>query len=63
VPLWQKNSSSTPYPGITLAQVPLKYVDPMIGTGPAKTLSAVRHSEAVSENKGQTYPAVGRPLG
>jgi predicted alpha-1,2-mannosidase len=51
------------FPTIAIAQVPLKYVDPMIGTGVAKTLSAVRHSETGSENKGQTYPAVGRPFG
>jgi predicted alpha-1,2-mannosidase len=51
------------FPTIATAQIPLKYVDPMIGTGPAKTLSAIRHSETGSENKGQTYPAVGRPFG
>jgi predicted alpha-1,2-mannosidase len=51
------------FPGIATAQVPLKYVDPLIGTGPAKTSSSVRHSESGSENKGQTYPAVGRPFG
>ena len=51
------------FPIIATAQIPLKYVDPMIGTGPAKTLSTIRHSETGSENKGQTYPAVGRPFG
>jgi predicted alpha-1,2-mannosidase len=51
------------FPTVGIAQIPLKYVDPLIGTGPAKTLSAIRHSEPGSENKGQTYPAVGRPFG
>ena len=41
----------------------IRYVDPLIGTGPAKTVSALRHSESVSEDKGQTFPAVGRPFG
>ena len=50
-------------PIISSAQLPLKYVDPLIGTGPAKTLSALHHSEPGTENKGQTYPAVGRPFG
>jgi len=45
------------------AQDPLKYVDPLIGTAPAGTISALRHSESASENKGQTFPAVGRPFG
>jgi predicted alpha-1,2-mannosidase len=44
------------------AQDFLKYVDPLIGTAPAKTESALRHG-AGSEEKGQTYPAVGRPFG
>jgi predicted alpha-1,2-mannosidase len=44
------------------AQVPLKYVDPLIGTGPAKTVSAIRHGSG-TEDKGQTFPAVGRPFG
>ena len=41
----------------------LRYVDPLIGTAPAKTISSERHSESGSENKGQTFPAVGRPFG
>ncbi len=45
------------------AQIPLKYVDPLIGTAPARTVSALRHSESGSEDKGQTFPAVGRPFG
>jgi len=45
------------------AQIPLQYVDPLIGTAPATTESAQKHSEAGSELKGQTFPAVGRPFG
>lgn len=45
------------------AQTPLRYVDPLIGTGPARTVSALRHSVSGSEDKGQTFPAVGRPFG
>jgi predicted alpha-1,2-mannosidase len=45
------------------AQSPVKYVDPLIGTAPATTESAKRHSESGSENKGQTFPAIGRPFG
>jgi hypothetical protein len=41
----------------------IRYVDPLIGTGPARTVSALRHSESGSEDKGQTFPAVGRPFG
>jgi predicted alpha-1,2-mannosidase len=41
----------------------LRYVDPLIGTAPATTESAHRHSVAGSEEKGQTFPAVGRPFG
>ncbi len=50
-------------PTTVLAQNPLQYVDPLIGTGPARTVSALRHSESGSEDKGQTYPAAGRPFG
>lgn len=46
-----------------LAQLPVKYVDPLIGTGPARTVSATKHSESASEDKGQTFPGVGRPFG
>lgn len=46
-----------------LAQQPIQYVDPLIGTAPASTESARKHSEAGSELKGQTFPAVGRPFG
>jgi predicted alpha-1,2-mannosidase len=41
----------------------IEYVDPLIGTGIAKTVSALRPSEAGSEEKGQNFPAVGRPFG
>jgi len=41
---------------------PVSYVDPLIGTAPATTVSAARHS-AGSEQKGQTFPAVGQPFG
>jgi predicted alpha-1,2-mannosidase len=44
------------------AQDFLKYVDPMIGTAPARTESALRHGSG-TEEKGQTFPAVGRPFG
>ncbi len=46
-----------------LAQQPIRYVDPLVGTAPATTESARKHSEASSELKGQTFPAVGRPFG
>lgn len=45
------------------AQKPIQYVDPIIGTAPANTVSARKHSEAGSELKGQTIPAVGQPFG
>lgn len=51
------------FPFAVLAQSPIQFVDPLIGTAPATTESAKRHSEAGSELKGQTYPAVGRPFG
>jgi predicted alpha-1,2-mannosidase len=46
-----------------LAQQPIQYVDPLVGTAPATTESARKHSEASSELKGQTFPTVGRPFG
>lgn len=49
-------------PAVSTAQIPYKYVDPLIGTGPAKTISAQRHGSG-TEDKGQTFPAVGRPFG
>ncbi len=45
------------------AQSPVQFVDPLIGTAPATTESARKHSEAGSELKGQTFPGVGRPFG
>ena len=50
-------------PCAIFAQTPLQFVDPLIGTAPATTASALKHSEAGSELKGQTFPAVGRPFG
>jgi predicted alpha-1,2-mannosidase len=47
---------------ISAAQSPLQYVNPLIGTAPATTESAKRHG-AGTEEKGQTYPATGRPFG
>ena len=44
------------------AQTPIQYVNPMIGTAPATTESAKKNG-AGSEEKGQTYPATGRPFG
>jgi len=41
----------------------LQYVETRIGTAPSTTESARSHSEAGSELKGQTIPAVGRPHG
>jgi len=46
-----------------VAQQPIQYVDPLIGTAPATTESARKHSEAGSELRGQTFPGVGRPFG
>lgn len=44
-------------------KLPLDYVETRIGTAPATTESAGKHSEAGSELKGQTIPAVGMPHG
>lgn len=43
--------------------IPVNYVDPLIGTGTSTTISALRHSEADNEPRGQTFPAVGFPFG
>jgi predicted alpha-1,2-mannosidase len=51
------------FPALSSAQLPVKYVDPLIGTGPSRTVSALKHSESGSEDKGQNFPAVGRPFG
>ncbi len=45
------------------SDTPLSYVNPLIGTAPATTESAQRHSESGSELRGQTFPAVGVPFG
>ncbi|MDF9800180.1 putative alpha-1,2-mannosidase [Catalinimonas alkaloidigena] len=42
---------------------PLSYVNPLIGTAASTTESAQLHSEAGSELRGQTFPAVGVPFG
>ena len=42
---------------------PIDYVDPLIGTGSSTTISALRHSEADNEPRGQTFPAIGFPFG
>jgi predicted alpha-1,2-mannosidase len=47
---------------IIFSQSPITYVNPLIGTAPATTESAKRHG-AGTEEKGQTYPATGRPFG
>ena len=44
-------------------KMPVDYVATMIGTAPSATESAKAHSEAGSELKGQTIPAVGVPNG
>ena len=44
-------------------KLPIQYVETRIGTAPAATRSAKMHSEAGSELKGQTMPAVGTPYG
>jgi predicted alpha-1,2-mannosidase len=44
-------------------KMPFEYVETRIGTAPATTESAGKHSEAGSELKGQTIPAVGTPNG
>ena len=44
-------------------KAPVDYVATMIGTAPSATESARAHSQAGSELKGQTIPAVGVQLG
>jgi predicted alpha-1,2-mannosidase len=41
----------------------VKYVQPLSGTAPSTTLSALKHSEASSESSANTIPAVGLPFG
>lgn len=45
------------------AQNLLQYVQPLSGTAPSTTLSALKHSEAGSEQNANTIPAVGLPFG
>jgi predicted alpha-1,2-mannosidase len=48
--------------GVAVAQkTPIEYVETRIGTAASATESATQHSEAGSELKGQTIPAVGAP--
>ncbi len=42
-------------------KTPLQYVNPYIGSAPAATESARRHSEASSELRGQIAPVIGHP--
>ncbi len=42
---------------------PLNHVNPLIGTATSTTESALRHSHAGTELRGQTFPAVGVPFG
>lgn len=48
---------------INLADGPVQYVEPLNGTAPASSTSALAHSEAGSERSGNTIPAVGLPFG
>ncbi|HJZ40940.1 MAG TPA: GH92 family glycosyl hydrolase [Bacteroidales bacterium] len=50
-------------PFAAMSQSPVQFVNPLVGTAIATTESALKHSEAGSEIKGQTFPAVGRPFG
>jgi predicted alpha-1,2-mannosidase len=45
-----------------MAQTPVQYVNTFIGTAPATTESAKKHGSG-TEEKGQTFPATGRPFG
>ncbi|HEV7347996.1 GH92 family glycosyl hydrolase [Telluribacter sp.] len=47
----------------TAQKAPVSYVNNLIGTAPAATESARRHSEGASELRGQTLPSVGTPYG
>ncbi|MFP4097131.1 MAG: GH92 family glycosyl hydrolase [Cyclobacteriaceae bacterium] len=57
---WSCTTESQP---ATFAADPLTYVNPLIGTAPSSTETALLHSEAGSELRGQTFPAVGVPFG
>ncbi|MFT4156103.1 GH92 family glycosyl hydrolase [Parafilimonas sp.] len=45
------------------AQHLIQYVQPLAGTAPSTTVSALKHSEAGSEKNANTIPAVGLPFG
>lgn len=45
------------------AQNVIQYVQPLTGTAPSTTVSALKHSEAGSEKNANTIPAVGLPFG
>jgi predicted alpha-1,2-mannosidase len=49
--------------GVFAQKSPIQYVETRIGTAPSSTENARAHSEAGSELKGQTIPAVGVPHG
>ena len=60
--LWIVGLLATAQPATLRAQTaPISYVNTLIGTAPATTESARNHSEAGSELKGQTIPAVSTP--
>lgn len=40
-----------------------RFVNPLIGSAPSTTVSALKHSEAGNESKGQIAPAIGMPQG
>jgi putative alpha-1,2-mannosidase len=46
-----------------IAQNLIQYVQPLSGTAPSTTISALKHSEAGSEKNANTIPAVGVPFG
>jgi len=50
------------FPGVAVSQSLTQYVDPMIGTDCATTVSALGNNKPSSEEKGQTFPSVGRPF-
>ena len=60
---WFLLLSLTSYNFVHAQKTPLEYVETRIGTAPSTTESARSHSEAGSELKGQTIPAVGAPHG
>ena len=59
----QCNTSEPTRENLTAQQIPIEYVNPFIGTAASTTESALRHSEAGTELRGQNFPAVGVPFG